>query len=261
MLTKTKTAALSLLVVSLLALSAPITAVFAAPSSAPSIQAKIAPLVTKVNCPDCWAGYGANATGTSSAGTVTGVSASITVPTVTANCGSSGETGSTQIVAIDGFAGDFALAGIEEICDAGVLYYESAFYNAFDGSSNVALVNPGDSITMSVTESAGTYTFTVTDATTPSGSLTGTGSASGALLNYATCFNDMFGGIGQVNFGTVSFSACSTTIAGHTHSVGKGPGLIEWRCYNALGTKALDATGKLVKSTGDFTVTFHKSGP
>jgi Peptidase A4 family len=224
------------------------------------MAARISPLkATKMDCPDCWAGYG-DSVGT---GEATGVSADITVPTLTPNC-ASGETGSTQLVALDGSSGsDFALAGIEEFCVSGTLYYYSVFYNGADGSFGSATVSPGDAISMSITESAGTYTFTVTDNTNPSGSISGTGSASGASLNYATCFNDMLGGIGQANFGTITFTSCTTTINGSTNTVGtKGvPGLTEWLCFNSSDTKAINKTGKLNKTTGDFTVTFKKSGP
>ncbi len=219
----------------------------------------VGPAVSKFKCPDCWGGYGDNLTGTSSAGTVTGVSVSLTVPTAT--CGAAGGD-SGQLAAIDGTAAsDFAYANVEELCSSGSTSYYATYYNGYDGSSGDMSVSAGDSVTMSVTESAGTYTFTVVDSTSGQ-TLSGTGSATGASLSYASCINDMFSGVPQANFGTVAFNSCNTTVNGHTGSVGaKDLGLTQFICYNGAGTKPLDKTGKLAKSTGDFTVTFKKAGP
>jgi Peptidase A4 family len=214
---------------------------------------------TKEDCPDCWSGYGV---ASSTSGSVTGASATFTVPSI--KC-TSAETLSAFGAVLDGSsASDFSYAIVEAICDGGSLYLYAVWYNAADGSSGAASWTPnvGDSVTTSLSEASGTITFTITDAT-QSQTLTGTGSDTGMSLTAGTCFTDMAAGYGQVNFGTISFTDCTATVNGHTGGVGsfgKSVTVLEWITFNSADSKALNKVGKLM-SKEDFTVTFKKAGP
>jgi Peptidase A4 family len=215
---------------------------------------------TKFDCPDCWSGYGLNST---KSGAVTAVWGSFTVPTL--KCGS-GTTISFLLVALDGTASnDFSYAGVYVECSSGSASYGAVWYNAADGSSGSASWTPsaGDSVTMSIVESKGTNTFTLTDNTQKATS-TGTGADTGMVLEFATCFTDMASGYGQSPFGTVSFTDCQATVNGNTGAIGSLTGktvsLVEFITVNSGGTKALNKVGKLT-SGEDFTVTYKKAGP
>jgi Peptidase A4 family len=251
-----KAAAVSMLVVALLTLSATAGVAFAAPPTAAGKQAS--PLLSKVDCTDCLAGYGING---SAKGTVTGAYVMITVPTV--SCATKNNNyASQQVAMIDGLPGlDYAYAGAEEYCQNGSVLYYSVYDNSYDASTGFASISPGDVLNVSVTESAGTFTFKVTDLTDSRGSISGTGAATFAYLEYASCANTFYSnGEGQVDFGTVFFSGCSATVSGSTASIGKGPSLTKFVCVGMTG-KPLDNTGKLSKKTGNFAVTYKKPGP
>jgi hypothetical protein len=225
-----------------------------------------APLAAvKQQCIDCWSGYGIVS---DEFGSVTGASASLTIPKVSCN---KRTTASAFLVALDGDSpDDFALTSVIVNCSGGAPSWQAEWYNAADGSSGVAAWTPktGDSVSLNVSEASGTVSFTITD-NTQDKTTTGSGSDANMVLILATCFADMLtnkntGNIyPQVNFGTVKFSVCTAKLNGTTKPIG-GFGssieLLKWITYNSNDTKPLNKIGRLVNKE-NFDVTFKAAGP
>jgi hypothetical protein len=125
-----------------------------------------------------WAGYAVNST----AGSVSAVSGSWTVPAVT---GAGTEYAATW-VGIDGFSSNSVeQLGTSENVVNGVAQY-SAWYEMYPAGEvpiNGLAIHPGDSITASVTYANGKFTLTIKDANDPAGSNTFSITEAGANLS------------------------------------------------------------------------------
>jgi len=166
-----------------------------------------------------WSGYAV----TGSAGSVTSVSGSWTVPSET--CTSS-QTYAAFWVGIDGFnSGTVEQTGTLAECIGGTPY-NFAWYE-FYPSSLVELwtVSTGDSISASVTYSASTnkFTTTVTDTTSKTSYTTLPTSVTGAKESSAEWIAEApssYNGILPLaDFGTVNFGSSLATISGHSGSI------------------------------------------
>jgi hypothetical protein len=177
-----------------------------------------------------WSGYVVNG----SAGSVTFVNASWTVPTVT---GSAFRTAYSSFwVGIDGFIGS---STVEQIgTDSDIHWGKPVYYAWYEFYPAEAMqqisgltINPGDVISASVTYSSGVFTLLITDVSTGA-SYTTTGTVSGATETSAEWVaeapSSYFGVLPLANFGKVNYgydntgvtATCQATVNGVTGSIG-----------------------------------------
>ncbi len=177
-----------------------------------------------------WSGYVVN----SSKGSVTYVYGSWRVPTVT---GSRGTTAYSSFwVGIDGFIGSNTVEQIgtdSDVQNGKAAYYAwYEFYPSAMVQISSLTINPGDTISASVTYVSGTtFTVSITDVTTGK-SYSTTGSVAGATETSAEWIaeapSSYTGVLPLANFGTVKFgydntgvtATCDATVKGVTGSIG-----------------------------------------
>lgn len=116
-----------------------------------------------------WSGYADNA---SLGNTYTSVAGSWSEPKTTPGCSHQSGVALTGFwVGLDGYSDSTVEQdGTANVCDDGS-GYDYDWYEMYpSGSVNIAIIDPGDKITASVTESDGSYQLTVTDKTHPADS-------------------------------------------------------------------------------------------
>ena len=210
-----------------------------------------------------WSGYGANQTGV----TYTMVTGSWTVPTV--NC-SSADTYSSTWVGIDG---DFTTPtveqdGTESDCIGGTPFYD-AWWEFYPASSQplVNSVSPGDSMTASVSVSAGTWTLALADNTAgwsvaehPTATQTvDEGSVEWIVERPEVCTTPGNCPISNLaNFGTTAITGASATANGVTSSIsGIGATALEMVGRQAQNPDLLALPGALGGGGTSFGVTWY----
>ena len=212
-----------------------------------------------------WSGYAVS----TAAGAVTAVSGEWTVPTVTGT----GTAYSSVWVGIDGYTStSVEQTGTEADVVNGVAQYY-AWYEMYPNASvevNLA-IHAGDTITASVTYSAGTGQFTMTlkDLNDPAGSNTFSISKSGPTLQRSSAEwiveapSSNTGVLPLANFGTVTITNASATINGTTGSINNSAWASSVNSINMVSS-----SGKLEASTGtlnaagtSFTVTYAAASP
>jgi hypothetical protein len=182
--------------------------------------AHLAKPVTKapvVNQSSNWSGYAV----TGAANSVSYVAGTWTVPTV-----STTTSGYSAVwVGIDGYNSSSVeqIGTAEDVVGGRASYY--AWYEMYPSASvtiTSMAVHPGDSITGSVSYSAGSYVLTLND-TTDSQSFTKTIAASGLSRSSAEWIveapSNGYGILPLANFGTTTFTNSYATIAGATGAV------------------------------------------
>lgn len=196
-----------------------------------------------------WAGYAADST------TYTSVSASWTQPSV--DC-SAGDGYSAFWVGIDGYnSSTVEQTGTEADCSGGTAYY-SAWYEAYPAASNSYsdTVEPGDSLTATVTESSGdVFDLVLTDSTqgwTESTPVTVSGASLSSAEVIAEAPSDDSGILPLADFGSVEFTGAEANSTG----------------FDSLSPEQIDmesSSGSLEATTSslsddDFSVTWDSSG-
>jgi Peptidase A4 family len=196
-----------------------------------------------------WAGYAADST------TYTSASASWKQPSV--DC-SEGSGYSAFWVGIDGFnSSTVEQTGTEADCSGGSASY-SAWYEAYPAASNTYsnTVEPGDSLTATVTESSGdVFDLVLTDSTqgwTENTDVTVSGAESSSAEVIAEAPSSELGVLPLADFGTVNFTNAEANSTG----------------FDSLSPVQIDmesAFGQLEASTSslsddDFSVTWESSG-
>ncbi|HXY47395.1 MAG TPA: G1 family glutamic endopeptidase [Thermoplasmata archaeon] len=206
-----------------------------------------------------WAGYFASGPN----GSVTKVSSSWEQPT--ASCGS-GTSYSVFWVGIDG-ATDTTVEQIGTIigCSKGVASY-AAWWELYPTNSIQIIkkltVNPGDSVSASVTYASGSFTMAITVA---GHSFSKTGAQS-ALQNSAECIAERPAHVVDGNivfyhlakFSPISFVSCTATISGHARGIGAFSSVGEVTMEDTAG-HVLAATSGLNGSKNSFSVTWKRS--
>jgi hypothetical protein len=210
-----------------------------------------------------WSGYAV----TASSGTVTAVYGSWIVPSV--SC-SKQSTYVAFWAGIDGFnSNTVEQAGVLAQCSSGKAYY-SAWYEFYPSPSvtiSSITVAPGDTVSVSVSYSSGSFYITVKDG---SQTYTTSGSVSGAQLSSAECITERPAIAGSLtklaDFGVVSFGydytkvsqTCYATISGNTAPFGSFTSLQSINMVDNRG--AILAKPSTLSSDGSsFTVTWYRS--
>jgi Peptidase A4 family len=245
---------------SLLTLFALAPALGAAPVFGQSASAPLA--AAKVDCEDCWAGYGVASTST---GSVSMVTATVVQQAVTCNSKDNVAQTVFDAVAIDGAsASDFVIVATAASCALGSgtpTYFMND--NGPGGTIVGAAIKPGDKITMTITISGKTAKLSFKDATSGS-SGKDSESATGLSRDAATCMTDMSPGQALAKFKSVSFSNCKATVNGKTMAIGAfGSALTldEFICVNSGDTATLAQPSALNGASSGFKVAWKALGP
>jgi hypothetical protein len=227
-----------------------------------------------------WGGYVVNST----AGSVSKVSASWTVPTI---AGVSGSTcpdvqktwdSNSVWIGIDGFGNPTVeQTGTSADCFYGTVSYYAWYEFYPSGSVVVFTVKPGDSIKATVTytgTSGGVPQFktTITDTTSSSTSTSPTTGVTGALRSTAewideSPYYDGFLGLTQV--GSIKFTAATATIGGVSGSISHWGSKVDWLLmidynFEITANTLSNAKAQPAATTSggkDFTVKWLSNGP
>ncbi len=192
-----------------------------------------------------WSGYAVN----TSAGAVTAVSGSWTVPTVTGAAG----TYSSTWVGIDGYSSNSVeQTGIEaDVNNSGVPTY-SAWYEMYPAGEVTIpglAIHANDQITASVTYASGKFTMTITDLS-DSGNNSFSVTKSGSNLQRSSAEwieeapSSYSGVLPLANFGTATFTNASTTINGTTGAINNSA----W-ANNVYSINMTNSSGTVIAST------------
>ena len=228
--------------------------------SAFSVQSGTRAISDASTCPtnSCalnWSGYAYNG----SAGLVTQVSGSWTVPTVT--CTSKSAYAAVW-VGIDGYSSDTVeQTGVLGRCSGGSASYSAwyEFYPAASVTITSIKVSAGDSISASVTYASGKYTATITD-TTAGKSFSITRSDSSAVRSSAEwiverpeiCSAVSCKLSSLADYGTVTFSSISATTTSNSYSTDR------ITMVDSSG-KVLSEPSALNNAGTSFSVTWYRS--
>jgi hypothetical protein len=230
-----------------------------------------APLSTWTGTSHNWAGYAIKTKN----GSVTDVQGSWIEPTYHGTCGGTyNRSESVFWVGIDGFNGSPTVEQIGTSVEcyssggtATIFYF--AWYEFFPASLTVIssmTVSPGDHMTASVSYHRSVhnyYTLYIKDLTTSSAYST-SNSMIKAQRSSAEWVAESPASGGKLlplsDFGSVTFTGCSATISGHTHSIG-GFHNVRLMMTTAKGTTKKATTGTLLNSGKKFVVVWKNYGP
>jgi hypothetical protein len=215
-----------------------------------------------------WAGYA----DLGSAGSVTDVQGSWTVPSFHGSCGGLYNFSVASFwVGIDGYSSNTVeQIGTSVACyslfySGYVSYY--AWYELYPAGENVLslTISPGDKISAQVNYSSatGAFVLSLTDHTTGVSSSTSSGALSvnrSSAEWIAEAPSSSSGILPLVDFGKVLFTGASATIGGHTGSIASASSA-RITMVNQAGTAHKATTGKLLTSGTSFRVTWASYGP
>jgi hypothetical protein len=210
-----------------------------------------------------WAGYAV----TSTAGSVTAVSGSFTVPAVSG----SGTAYASTWVGIDGYnSSSVEQTGVEEDVVNGVAQYSAWYemYPAYPVTIPLA-IHAGDHINASVTYANGQFTLTLTDLNDPAGQNTFSITKSGSNLQRSSAEwiqeapSSNTGVLPLANFGTATFTNAQATINGTTGAINNSAWSANIQKINMVTSGgAVEAATSALSSDGTaFAVAFGSTAP
>jgi hypothetical protein len=250
---------------------------FASSSSAVAVSSNaIMPSVSLALTTDknpVWAGYGVYS---SAGGVVTAIQASFKQPKITCNSALASPQAAFVLAGIDGIGAgaDFEALGTLAVCAVGATtptYSEASTVTM----APVLTIKPGHIYSATITESAGTFTYTLKDVTTGKVS-TGSGTNANALLNAAECIVDRASSSGfplpLANFGKVLFGqdntkvtdTCYATASGVTNAIGAFTSpllVVKFVLYNSALTIIDAKPSALTTDKSSFKVAWKAAGP
>ena len=209
-----------------------------------------------------WSGYAV----TGAAGSVSDAKGSWTVPTIQGTCPSTNQYSSFW-VGIDGFSsGTVEQTGTDSDCQNGVPTYY-AWYEFYPHPSfliNGLTVRPGDHMTAEASFNGRSFTVTITDTSTGVSFSTSARvrSAQRSSAEWIAEAPSSSGGILPLaDFGTVSYSSCTTTVNGTPGTIGSFGSSVQVITM-VSNSGAVKAQPSSLSSSGDsFSVTWKSSGP